>query len=134
MVTKRYFKCEYINGNCIVYWNESCLIGDTIAEIAGAELSNIVRSDNPLIVVMDFSNVNGISSSVIGCLIKVQKQLRRNGGQLKFIAVSPTMLGIFRTLNLLGTQFVVVADLSTALQRASRRLDAESQIRMEELV
>ena len=105
MFTKRYFSCTSVGHTTVVHWDEPCLIGDAIAEIAGLELREIIKADGPSVLVMDFSRVKAISSSMIGCLIRVQQQLRHTGGIVRFAAVSPSMESIFRTLNLLRESF-----------------------------
>ena len=130
---RRYFEFECMSENLVVNWIEPCLIGDTISEIVWSELSEIIGKYRPSALVMNFKAVNGISSSVIGCLIKVQKELKRYGGQMRLVSVSSTMLEIFRTLNLLGNHFSVCDHIDDAMRESPRRVEAEMQIRLEEI-
>ena len=121
MVKKRFFRYESVGSHAVIHWDESCLMGDVLAEIVGLQLSEIIKSQRPTDLVLDFSNVKAISSSVIGWLIRVQNQLRSRGGAMQLAAVSPSMKRIFQTMNLLGTYFEVQVSIEAAIN-VRRRL------------
>ena len=117
MIKNRYFTFQCIGDSCVVDWEESFLMGEVIAEIVDCELSKLIRIYRPSRLVMSFSRVNGISSSVVGRFMKIQKELQRSRGRMGFIAVSSTMQEVFRRLNLLGTCFELFEDLDSALNQ-----------------
>jgi anti-sigma B factor antagonist len=68
-----------------------------VSEQIGASLPNTGESLN---VVLDFTGVDLISSSLLGKLILLQRRIDSTGGRLRLCELSPTVAGVFRTSNL----------------------------------
>jgi anti-sigma B factor antagonist len=68
-----------------------------VSEQIGASLPN---TGEPLKVVLDFTGVDLISSSLLGKLILLQRRIDSTGGRLRLCEMSPTVSGVFRTSNL----------------------------------
>jgi len=51
-------------------------------------------------LLLDFSNVDHLSSSSLGMLITVKKQIETNKGHLKLCAIKPTLFEVFKITRL----------------------------------
>ena len=99
-------------------WSENIVLVDLPAEpLMSDELktvADIVRDRGDCDVVMDFSNVDIITSSSLSKLLKLRKLLLDWDHQLIFCNVAPATKGIFAVTGLEGI-FKVVEDKFVAL-------------------
>jgi hypothetical protein len=75
MPNYRYFTVEEVKPAVAIRFSEPKPYGDVLAEMLRTELLEVVRSLRPAYLVIDFHGVNMISSSVIGALLLVKRQL-----------------------------------------------------------
>ncbi len=83
-------------------------------EQLGQELFALVEQYNCLKMALDMSNVEYVTSSVIGKLITLHRKLHRSQGKLVLFSLSPGVDSILGTSNLLS-YFTVAADKDAAL-------------------
>jgi anti-sigma B factor antagonist len=83
-------------------------------EQLGQELFSLVEQDNWLKFVLDLSNVEYLTSSVLGKLITLHRKLHRNQGKLVLIGLASGVDTILRTSKLL-TYFTVAESLVAAI-------------------
>ncbi len=99
----------------IVSFRDRLLFDDrTVREVSeqlGAALPN---DGKPIRVVLDFSGVDLISSSLLGKLILLQRRVDGSGGKLRLCELSPTVQSVFRTSNL-DRLFAILRDRRAAL-------------------
>jgi anti-anti-sigma factor len=99
-------------------WSENIILVDLPAEpLMGDELktvSDIVKDRGDCDVVMDFSNIDIITSSSLSKLLKLRKTLMDGDHQLVFCNVAAATKGIFAVTGLEGI-FRVVEDKFVAL-------------------
>ncbi len=99
-------------------WSENIVLVDLPAEpLMSDELktvADIVRDRGDCDVVMDFSNIDIITSSSLSKLLKLRKMLLDWDHQLIFCNVAPATKGIFAVTGLEGI-FKVVEDKFVAL-------------------
>ncbi len=104
-----------IDGAQVVTFRDRLLFDDrTVREVAdqlGAALPNDGR---PIKLVVDFSGVDLISSSLLGKLILLQRRVDGSGGKLRLCELSTTVLSVFKTSNL-DRIFGIVRDRRAAL-------------------
>jgi len=67
-------------------------------------------------VAIDLSEVNYLASSEIGFLVTIKRRIERRNGRLAIFGVSPYLLDIFKTMNLVKL-LEIVPDLKSALAR-----------------
>jgi anti-sigma B factor antagonist len=67
------------------------------AHIAGVqkELDDIVSASQRPFLLVDFYNVEMMSSACIGMLVALQKKIREKNGQLRLANISPKLMKIF---------------------------------------
>ena len=99
-------------------WSENIVLVDLPAEPSMSDelktVSDIVKDRGDCDVVMDFSNIDIITSSSLSKLLKLRKQLLDWNHQLIFCNVAPATKGIFSVTGLEGI-FRVVEDKFVAL-------------------
>ena len=83
-------------------------------ELLGQELFSLVEQYNWLKLVLDLSNVEYLTSSVLGKLITLHRKLHRSQGRLVLFGLSPGVDSILRTAKLL-TYFTVADNRDTAV-------------------
>ena len=71
----------------------------SITEI-GDELTKLVEAAPNTKLLLSFSNVEHLSSAALGMLIKLNKQVDENGGQLKLSDIAPQIYEVFKITRL----------------------------------
>jgi anti-sigma B factor antagonist len=72
----------------------------TVREVGDQIGASLPNDGQPLKVVLDFTGVDLISSSLLGKLILLQRRIDSTGGRLRLCELSPTVHAVFRTSNL----------------------------------
>ena len=103
------------NGALVVTIKEPQLSTLINAEMLLSELHDVVKNENPKILVIDFKQVRLISSSAIGVLLRIRHQLADYGGQLRLCRVSVPIAEIYRALNLENTHLLVFDSVAQAV-------------------
>lgn len=78
------------------------LRGDLYVE-QGEELMQVfdrIVEKKPLEVVIDLSDLNSITSSGIGKIVLLYKELQKQGGTIKIVGVNQTIMQIFKIVKL----------------------------------
>ena len=70
-----------------------------IAQI-GEELSGMIAEADSIGLVMDFTNVEHMSSSALGMLITVHKRVQEKNGQLLLCGIRPSIFEVFKITRL----------------------------------
>ena len=110
------FAVEHLSGATIVRIDRSQLSGDVDAEFLTLELKTLVADSTPRILVIDFENVQMISSTVIASFIQLKKHLDHTGAHLKLCSMPVPVREIYQTLNLEGNVFDIYDTISEALR------------------
>jgi anti-sigma B factor antagonist len=84
-------------------------------DIRGLEDSIMPLIDGIVNLVIDFSNVNFLSSAVLGLLIRVSKRINEHKGTLKLCGIDPKIYEIFK-ITRLNEIFEIYSDARKAMQ------------------
>ncbi|MCA9148774.1 MAG: STAS domain-containing protein [Planctomycetales bacterium] len=103
------------NGAVVVTIKETQLSTLINTEMLQSELHSVVKTLQPKILVIDFDQVRLISSSAIGMLLRIRKELIDFGGQLRLCRVSVPVGEIYRVLNLDQTRLLVFDTVEEAV-------------------
>jgi len=81
----------------------------------GDELTQLVTKDHRIKLLLNFENVEYLSSAALGKLISLHKRVREHNGQLKLCGIRPEIYEVFKItkLNLL---FEIYDDEELALK------------------
>ncbi|MFP4058271.1 MAG: STAS domain-containing protein [Candidatus Brocadiia bacterium] len=85
----------------------------TIAEL-GEELVDVLEQAEPPDLVIDLDEVELLSSSVLGKLIRLLKRTRQRGGRLRLCSIRPSILEVFE-ITQLNKVFEIYPDADEAL-------------------
>ena len=105
-------------GMQVITFRDRLLFDDrTVREVADQLGAALPNDGKPIRVVLDFTGVDLISSSLLGKLILLQRRVDGTGGKLRLCELSPTVQSVFRTSNL-DRLFSIVRDRRAALSDA----------------
>jgi anti-sigma B factor antagonist len=78
----------------VEFTNNKILDEANIAEIGQTLNAMIDERENPKLL-LDFSNVDHLSSAALGMLINVNNRIRQKNGQLRLAAIKPQIFEVF---------------------------------------
>jgi anti-sigma B factor antagonist len=87
----------------------------TVREVADQVLAALPNDGSPIRLVLDFSDVNLVSSTMLSKLILLQRRVSGSNGKLRLCEMSPVIQQVFRTANL-DRLFSIDRDQRAALE------------------
>ena len=114
----RYFKLTEQAGIAIVTFAMSHISDEDNIEELGHDLFALVDQHDCKKIVLNMSNVEYVTSSVIGKIITLHRKLHRCEGQLIISNLSPGVHDVLHASRLLG-YFLVVANEAEAVTKLS---------------
>jgi len=111
----RFFTIEQIGDAVVARPVDQYLQGTALAELVKLELLQITETTGCKAAVVDFRNVKLISSSVISSLLGVKRHLNAHHIPFTLCGMSESLRYVFRSLNMDGTIFQIVENVSAAL-------------------
>ena len=91
---------EYIENVAIATLIEEKILEAMDVQALGDSIMPLVEKKDAINLVLDFSNVKFLSSSVLGLLIRISKKVYESNGQLRLCAISDSIMQIFRITRL----------------------------------
>jgi anti-sigma B factor antagonist len=86
----------------------------TVREVADEVAAALPNDGSPIRLVVDFSDVSLISSTLLSKLIQLQRRIDNSSGRMRLCEMSPMIQSVFRTSNL-DRLFKIDRDQRTAL-------------------
>ncbi len=99
----------------VTFTDEKILEEKDVRELEQA-LASLIEQADGIALVLDFSNVQFMSSAVLGLLIKVSKRVYEHEGRLALCAIGPKIYEIFKITRLTKI-FDIYKDVDTAIER-----------------
>jgi anti-sigma B factor antagonist len=87
----------------------------TVREVAEQIAAAVPNDGTPIKLVLDFTDVGLISSSLLSKLILMQRRVDATRGKLRLCELSPVLQSVFRTSNL-DRLFTIDRDLRASLE------------------
>jgi anti-sigma B factor antagonist len=104
-----------VNGIQVVRFRERQLFDErTVREVADQILAALPNDGGPIRLVLDFTDINLVSSTLLSKLILLQRRVAASGGKLRLCELPPVIQQVFRTANL-DRLFSIDRDQRTAL-------------------
>lgn len=99
----------------IVSFMDKKILDEANIQEIGDELTRLVTKDHRIKLLLNFENVEYLSSAALGKLISLHKRVREHNGQLKLCDIRPEIYEVFKItkLNLL---FEIYDDEELALK------------------
>lgn len=79
---------------------EAAMLDETIIQQLGGELEKAVKGKEKINLVIDLSNVDYVSSAVLGRLVKIFKMVKELKGKMKLAGVKNNILQVFKITKL----------------------------------
>ncbi len=99
----------------VVRFNDRQLFDErTVREVAEQIAAAMPNDGSPIRLVIDFTDVGLISSSLLSKLILLQRRVDSSHGKLRLCEMSPVLQSVFRTSNL-DRLFTIDRDLNGSL-------------------
>jgi anti-sigma B factor antagonist len=98
----------------VVEFTENKILDEmSVVEIERALLTLVEARDRPKIL-LDFSNVDHMTSAALGMLININKRLKEANGQLRLANIRPQIMEVF-TITKLDRMFRILSTRAEAL-------------------
>jgi anti-sigma B factor antagonist len=112
----RHLKLQVDGEVAVVDFVDSSLMFETsLVEQIGNELQSLVNEQGRKRILLDFSNVQYLSSTMLGQLARLGKALQQAGGQLKITGLGPVLSDTFR-ISHFESLFAIYDDRASAMR------------------
>jgi anti-sigma B factor antagonist len=91
---------EEVNGVTIARFTDKKILDESNIQIIGNQLFNLVDEDHRQKIVLDFTNVEYLSSAALGKLITMDKKVKASGGKLRLCAIRSDIKEVFKITRL----------------------------------
>jgi anti-sigma B factor antagonist len=89
-----------VDGVRVIRFHDRQLFDDRTVREVGEQLQAATPSSGPIRLILDFSGVDLVSSSLLGKLILLQRRVDASGGRLRLCEMSSGVRSVFKTSNL----------------------------------
>ena len=106
------------NATVIAFTDEKILEEKDVQALQESIMSVIESASGGIKLILDFSNVQFLSSAVLGLLIRISKTVYERDGQLKLCSINPKIYKIFKITRLTKI-FDIYKDIGSATESLS---------------
>ena len=99
----------------VVCFQSSKILDDLVIENVAQDLYQLAEGDECTNLLLNFSNVEFLSSSMLGKLISLNKRMKAKAGRLKLCELKPQIMKLF-TLTGLNKLFDIQDDQAAGVQ------------------
>ncbi|MGE0373838.1 MAG: STAS domain-containing protein [Planctomycetaceae bacterium] len=92
---KRRLDIDTIGDVTIARFIDKKILDETNIQIIGNQLFGLVEEDGRKRIILDFSNVEYLSSAALGKLITLEKKVKSAGGKLRLCSIRPDIYEVF---------------------------------------
>jgi anti-sigma B factor antagonist len=100
MSANRRLDVEEVNDVTVARFTDKKILDESNIQIIGNQLFNLVDEDHRQKIVLDFTNVEYLSSAALGKLITMDKKVKASGGKLRLCAIRSDILEVFKITRL----------------------------------
>jgi anti-sigma B factor antagonist len=95
-----HLRVKRVENIAVVEFADRKILDELSIQEIGDELAKLVSSEPGLKLVLNFHNVEHLSSAALGMLITLKKRVDESSGALKLADISKTILEVFRITRL----------------------------------
>jgi anti-sigma B factor antagonist len=106
---------EEVDGVTVARFNDRKILDETNIQIIGNQLFSLVEDEHRDKILLDFSNVEYLSSAALGKLITMEKKVKEVRGELRLCSIRPDIYEVFR-ITKLDKLFKIHDDRDKALE------------------
>lgn len=96
----RRLRTETIDGVTVVSFVDSKIVADEAIQEVGDQLYALVEQDGHKKLLLNFGNVQYLSSAALGKLINMKKKVGGAGGKMKLCCIHPELKVVFKITRL----------------------------------
>lgn len=100
MATHRRIDVSKAGEVSVVKFIDKKILDEANIQELGAELFALVEQDNRKLILLDFANVEFLSSAALGKLITLDRKVKTHKGKLKLCGIRPEILEVFQVTKL----------------------------------
>jgi anti-sigma B factor antagonist len=97
---KNHFMVEVAADVTCVFLSDARILDETTVKTIAEELMRLVDNTFKIKLLIDFSNVEYLSSAVLGKLVAIHKKVAEGKGQMKLAAIKPAIKEVFKITKL----------------------------------
>jgi len=106
---------EYTKNAAIVTFTDEKILEEKDLQALQESIMSVIEQAERINLILDFRNVQFLSSAVLGLLIRISKKVYESDGQLKLCGITPKIYKIFKITRLTKI-FDIYKDLDAALE------------------
>jgi len=110
---------EYAEKATIVRFTDEKILEESDIKALQDSIMSVVEQTERIKLILDFGNVQFLSSAVLGLLIRLSKRIYEHDGQLKLCNITPKIFEIFKITRLTKT-FDIYKDVESAVEDLSK--------------
>ena len=100
MATHRRIDVSKVGDVTVVNFVDRKILDEAGIQELGAELFHLVEHDNRRAILLNFANVDFLSSAALGKLITLDRKVKTAKGRLKMCQIKPEILEVFQVTKL----------------------------------
>ncbi|MHC4265100.1 MAG: STAS domain-containing protein [Planctomycetota bacterium] len=108
---------KYDDKVTIITFTQEKILEQTDIKALQDSILSVVEQAGPINLILDFSNVQFLSSSVLGLLIRISKRVYEAEGQLALCSIIPKIYEIFKI-----TRLTNIFDIYNSIEAATEAL------------
>lgn len=109
---------EYAENATIVTFTDERILEEKDIQALQESIVSVIEQAERINLILDFCNVQFLSSAVLGLLIRVSKKVYEREGQLKLCSINPKIYKIFKITRLTKI-FDIYQDIESAVESLS---------------
>jgi anti-sigma B factor antagonist len=114
--SRRHLRLENIDGVTVVSFVDSKIVNEENIQEVGEQLYALVEDEGHKQLLLNFGNVQYLSSAALGKLINLKKKVGVVKGKLKLCCIHPDLLEVFR-ITRLDQVFEIYTEEQAALDK-----------------
>ena len=115
---RKRLEVEELGDIAVVNFLDKKIMDEQNIQLIGEQLFALVDNDKKKKIVLDFSNVDYLSSAALGKIIALNNKVKKEGGKLVLCKIKEDIKEVF-TITRLDKLIKIVDDQQAALQAAS---------------
>jgi len=116
MENKLRFIAEPRGDVCVVTFTDRKILDESNIQEIGQQLTDLIEKQYKVKMLLNFENVEYLSSAALGKLITINKRIREENGKLKLCCIRPQIYEVFK-ITKLNKLFDIYDDEERALMR-----------------
>jgi len=106
---------DYAEKATIITFTDERILEETDIQALQESIMSVVEQTEHISLILDFCNVQFLSSAVLGLLIRISKRIYERDGQLKLCNINPKIYEIFK-ITRLNKVFDIYKDIESATE------------------